>query len=467
MKVNFGLGSIKTLISNYQKPKSDRENSNSEITNANMQKLSKHGRSQSVEKILFKRRIHSIENSDRDLSSRYHISYKTQSNFKSLDIPLKQLLRSSSTELKPSVEIAMVFNKAQEIVKSENCDNPFEKIKIILKLFDLIINEDKCYKNEMMLIREEINKAIFANKREIQTEILEQSLDKHWDILKDLTEEIPYFYIYDIAVKSSEEKRKIMKQNKLKGRIIKENFEKSLKEKDAVINNLKGEIEILIGKLEKLEYEAKEFLGERIALENQLSRAFKKINDLNSALESQEDIISEYDKIKYELQETLKKTQIFSNEMETKLFTLQQQNREIKFQYDSLSDSFKTCLLKLKIAYKENQDFEAIISNLELQNSELYIRAAAGFEELTPRPDLSEAFEEVEIEMPKATTQDKVQILCTYIKKYKEKTFDSPKKKGRSTPNKKHKRRPSNLSSIGEDIKKSVLDSSRISSNNS
>ncbi|CAG9310398.1 unnamed protein product [Blepharisma stoltei] len=465
---NTKLASIKTLLKSLKKPKSERENSATETAAAiQASKLCNHGRSQSVEKILFRRRAPSAEYFEKDSTSRCHIQSKTQTNFKMFNIPLQHLLKSTS-DLKPSIEIAVAFNKVLKVANEENPENSVEKIRLILKLLDLIATEDKHYTKEMKLITEELNKAIFANKRDIKSDILEESLDKHWDALKDLTEEIPYFYIYDIAVKLNKEKEKTAKQYKYREKAMKEEFERKCKEKDETILTLKSEIDIFRMKLEKLEYEAKGYVNERISLENQLSKNFKKIMDLNAVIERQEDIIHDDEKIKIELQAKLKKIQGAAEEMELKLKSVTQQNEEYRSQYNNLADSFKTLLAKLKFAYKENQDFEAIISNLEIQNSELSIRAAAGFEDLTPRPNLTPAFESLEVEIPSGTTQDKAQALCIFIKKNKEKKYESSKKKGRSTPNVKHKYRLSVLSSVNEeDIKKSVLNSSRMSSSNS
>lgn len=404
---------------------------------------------------MLKRRNQSVENAEKSNTYKAHYPSKSQVGFK---VPLKQMLRSTS--VKNNFDVSIAYNETR---RNHNPEKSLGKIRNVISLFEKILSEEKRYKSELHYILDEIKQAIFITKTSLSTEVLNQVLDEQLEILKDMTGEVPYFYIYDIVIKLNQEIAQSLQKSRQSEDKYKLKLDLITKEKDDQTNALKTELEEVKSKLERSENEVINCLNERITLENQLSKAALKINEMSAFIINQEDIISEISKLKYDLQISEKKLQGHVDIIEARNRVLDKQNKDVKKQYDIIENSYKLLLGRLKLAHKENENFELQVSSLEKSNSELYIRAAAGFEDLTPRPDLASAFEELDCEIPKCTSQEKAQLLCQNIKRFKDKsTLGSNQKKGRITPVLRAKQRPS-IVSVAEDYRKSTLDSSRIS----
>jgi hypothetical protein len=58
----------------------------------------------------------------------------------------------------------------------------------------------------------------------------------------------------------------------------------------------------------------------------------------------------------------------------------------MKLNYADLIEAYKKAVIKLKFSKEQMQKMEEQIRELGVENARLSVRAAAGFEQLTPRP---------------------------------------------------------------------------------
>lgn len=100
--------------------------------------------------------------------------------------------------------------------------------------------------------------------------------------------------------------------------------------------------------------------------------------------------------------------------------------KKLKDQYKSMKKNFEVALQKLKTLKSKLEDQENELEEIRTQNHKLSIRAAEGFENLTPRPSF-EGFENFPVDSSLTQTKDKVREVIKFASHFLKKTESLPK----------------------------------------
>jgi len=98
--------------------------------------------------------------------------------------------------------------------------------------------------------------------------------------------------------------------------------------------------------------------------------------------------------------------------------------KELKLSIQKYATLQKGSVIKLQAVKDENETMRQRISFLEDENSKLSIRAAIGFDGLTPRPNLSQVFQHFNVPIKKTmklNTEKKIELINKAIEKLNEK----------------------------------------------
>eukprot|EP00358_Blepharisma_japonicum_P003089 CAMPEP_0202955380 /NCGR_PEP_ID=MMETSP1395-20130829/51785_1 /ASSEMBLY_ACC=CAM_ASM_000871 /TAXON_ID=5961 /ORGANISM="Blepharisma japonicum, Strain Stock R1072" /LENGTH=270 /DNA_ID=CAMNT_0049671911 /DNA_START=445 /DNA_END=1257 /DNA_ORIENTATION=+ len=268
----------------------------------------------------------------------------------------------------------------------------------------------------MKYIVDEIKKAVFAVKDQVKPALLEIVYEKHTDALSDLDGYIPYSYLYDILNEIND--GYIEKENQYHKdieEIKKKNFDEviSLNQK---INELQRKSD---GKLEgniDLADEYKQLNDDFDRKMRELKIALSKNSELDSKLKTCKKALKDAEFLNSDINDELKKLSQANVVLREQVRVANADYEKLKDKCEKVSGGYSTIVYKLKQSYESNDELERRISQLLKEKSELSVRAAAGFEELTPRPSLEPVFREIGGNFPEGhTTVEKIGMLHSQI----------------------------------------------------
>lgn len=195
------------------------------------------------------------------------------------------------------------------------------------------------------------------------------------------------------------------------------NLSEQLKEKDKAIEELHyiivnrpdsredmliEQLKDLVPKVEELQRMKEELSKEIVHTKEQVNLMAEKIqNEMKDYYENQiNDVVNEKENIQDEVK---------AKDMMIK---------ELKLSIQKYATLQKGSVIKLQAVKDENEAMRQRISFLEQENSKLSIRAAIGFEQLTPRADLTSVLQYFNIKKTaKLNTQKKVEMINKAIEK--------------------------------------------------
>jgi DNA repair exonuclease SbcCD ATPase subunit len=153
--------------------------------------------------------------------------------------------------------------------------------------------------------------------------------------------------------------------------------------------------------------------------------------------QNEEEFRQKFDKLELEKEESEKlltnKYMSHLREYITLTSNLERENKEkqdiidgVKNKYKDMYESYQKLLLKLKVLRDTILEGKQRIKLLESENNKLAVRAAIGFENLTPRPDLNPLIQFFEVEERKMTTREALDVILSKTPGYCKQ--DSPTK---------------------------------------
>lgn len=324
-------------------------------------------------------------------------------------------LQYNSTSIHAKVNIVETLNELKD--HSISSGPSINRLKVVIKALEVLSRKDN-YKEEIKTILYEIRKGIFINKSEVQEDLINYIYDNYEETIKDLDGDIPYFCLFR-ASEAKKDKNTLQANLKdIEFEEIKSNFQTQIDDLEKTIISLKNKleqnthnqvIESLKSKNEMLALKIKEQLHENVNLS-------KEITMMKQKLEESEKVKDEDNLIIIKLQakiKTLNDDYTFikeRHEIEIKQFV------HSKAVNEQMTGSMSTMLQKLKNAYELNEELEKQLSVLQIENSELAIRGAAGFEDLTPRPNVDIILADMGFETLQDTTKAKVDDLRNKLK---------------------------------------------------
>ncbi|CAG9329776.1 unnamed protein product [Blepharisma stoltei] len=295
------------------------------------------------------------------------------------------------------------------------------RLKLVLKTLEILSNEEGKYQAEMKYIVDEIKNAIFANKEEIKPKLLEIVYEKHIDALSDLDGYVPYSYLYYILNEINEGYIGKELQNEKNIEELKKKHVEEIEE----INKKTAELQRIIdGKLEGNVDLADEYQKLKADFDRKLRElkiAIAKTSELDSKLKNCKKALKDAEFLNSDINDELKKTNEVNTRLREQLRLANVEYEKLKDKYENFSGGYSTIIYKLKQSYESNDELEMRISQLLKEKTELSVRAAAGYEELTPRPNLEPLFKEMGENFPKGSTIDRIGILFSHIVDWKNK----------------------------------------------
>lgn len=334
----------------------------------------------------------------------------------------------SSNSLKNKWEMITMLTSNTNCLTLNTAEN-------VMKALGVLASEPGIYQEEMTKIVSQLHKCIFCSKEEIPVYIQNELYELYIDAAGSLNEFIPYFYLYRTFIsinsqfqdkfKSQQDTIQTLKQGKIYSALedTHQTKQQEISRLAETLSSVQLSIKPLTDENEKLQAELK-----TLQYKYQTSETNKK--EVDSKLISVMANIKEDNKIIAELQDRLKKQVDFDNILSSENNSLKQQYSELNKKYNSMTSSYASLLAKLKQAFQKHKTYEENLKEIEEENYRLQMRAAVGFDDLTPRPNMQILFSELDKPFPpKATTISMVNIVSESIKSFKAKFIASSNRK--------------------------------------
>ena len=328
--------------------------------------------------------------------------------------------------------------------------NYITKAKNACRALTICSSEEGAYRKEMQVIVSAVNESIFQEKEKISQDILSEIYEKHTEAILD-NNYIPYFYIAESALEILESAKKEI--TALKNQIsLKKNgkcyidLKTELKQKLIEIRNLKSYIDINISEPLKIKD------NHIKSLEDKLMNSGKMIAKLNDTIFENEEIIKQMKNQAGFHKRRIIELQNLDEEKELKIGQLNRSIDELKVDFKLLQEQnykykyyLETSIIRLKQANEREKNLELRNNEIESKNLYLGVRAAEGFENLTPRPSFI-GIEEILPEIPKSTKEKARKIISLALFKTKSESDPNRKRPGMLITTKKNNLKGSDIS---------------------
>jgi chromosome segregation ATPase len=355
--------------------------------------------------------------------SKASISIRSRGNISSpTNIKSYQLPETASPRYQSSVN--KIRHDLTILLKDLNSAGAFfQKAKNSCKALELCANEEGIYQKEMMIIFKSVRESIFKEKIEVPEEILSNIYENHTEVILD-NKEIPFFFIAESALLLLENRKK--SEENLRNELSTLKKGKKYSEYLQELHKKKGKIENLQKKIQMDCEEPLKIRDKTIKLlEEQLGNSAKQVTNLNKQLETLE---KECSKLKN--QTTLHRVKL--NEVEAEKDAISATNDELKRNveelYKEIADShadklkfklgFEKSILKLMETSQREKNLELVNQRIVENNSELSVKAAEGFTNLTPRPSFS-GIDELLVDVPRSSKEKTREIISLALFKIK------------------------------------------------
>lgn len=335
------------------------------------------------------------------------------------------LLKYSSPSLK------LKQNISEKITNIWTSTNVIEKLKHSFEVLKLCSTQESLYSAEMRAIVDIIQFGLFINKSIIDKEVLQHMYNNYTEsVIEDSF--LPYFYAMECNKKILEKTRK--------------EFQESLEEKDKQEKGNKyiGLKEIIEEKYNKV-VELENFIRENIIKpiesrdkENTILKA--ELAKSSAIIQTHEQTIADNEEIirQIRMQNSSHKRRIISlqnlddekslkiKDLENKIEDMKKDNKFHKDECNKMKYYIDHSISTIKTLSEREKELETRISDLESKNRALTVRAAGGFESLTPRPSFTRI---IEILPPgPLSTEEKTEKLISILLATKEALNKKPSK---------------------------------------
>jgi len=309
----------------------------------------------------------------------------------------------------------------KQLMEKMGRDEPSsKKCRLSRKILETLSLESGQYQDEMKLLSQDFDSSVYCHSQSILEKLeknfpgmsVQNSLfpQPYFELLKKL---MKFFEIYKKGVLMKFEQKDLEIQS----------LSQQLNEKDKTIEELRYFIEskppsledMLIRELRELVPQAEELQRSKELLTREIQQTKEQVdlmaekiqNEIKDYYENKiNDVINEKDAIKEEIKD---------KDMMIK---------ELKLSIQKYATLQKGSVIKLQAVKDENETMRQRISFLEDENSKLSIRAAIGFDGLTPRPNLSQVFQHFNVPIKKTmklNTEKKIELINKAIEKLNEK----------------------------------------------
>ncbi|CAG9334913.1 unnamed protein product [Blepharisma stoltei] len=303
----------------------------------------------------------------------------------------------------------------QELEKSS--DKPdIKKAKAASKALEICANESGAYQKEMQMITSEITRSLYADKKELDEDVLEKIYDKHTDALLD--SEIPYFHISNTYKELWEESKNDINRLQKSLMHLERDFKVAIKARDKEIDRLKWEIQEAINapvkamewKMVQLEEQNIRFKDDANDTQEKLNQAYMKINNYKAESSADKNLIGDLQVKTIQNEKQIIHLKESLNDLVNKHDAALNENKNLKTELES-------AVKMLEIIKDEKSELELQVKLLEIKISNLIADSGSGMENLTPRPNFggTEEFHTLK----GSSTKEKVGELIKLLKSFK------------------------------------------------
>lgn len=302
-----------------------------------------------------------------------------------------------------------------ELVSSlDTQSNKSIRAKIAYKTLETYIISSKFYQKELLACINELFPSTFCDKKQLKPELISWIYDKYDSLAAESDNLIPYFYVTEylyhtlsliqdkncsLTQKISDLKSSLHKKSQEMDS-LRHDYIQALQKPDG--SEAKNQLKIAMAKI----------ITTRENYEKKIKDLTESLNDVNNQLQVKEEEIKKRNEI------ILRKTQEFKYLTED-YEDLKMKREELVGENKKLSTYVKALIAKVKSINKENLRIQDSLRNAEKEIKELFVRAAGGYTNLTPRPDYSKAAELQEFSNIEQSTRARFEYLINFFIKGK------------------------------------------------
>ena len=300
--------------------------------------------------------------------------------------------------------------------------------KSLCQVLHTLSREKGYYSDEMAFIVQQLERVVFCHRDTIPAGVLQYIYSKDVEVMLQEDGQVPFFYLASFLYSLVEQFS--AKEAEMEGeiRVLTDNYEGKMREKDQEVHNLEGKIGVLREGLKPVEKKLKETEEENEKLLGNLKGFQQRLNKMEEKYRTAKVALKEDLRLISDLESKVKMLNSTAMDASNALGVMEEEYRELEKAYLAMQDEFRNLVVKLVQAEKKMEGVEEEKRKVEEEVYHLRVRAAAGFEELTPRPSFSKVYEMLGAEVPpKPRTEDHLQELTRQIKSLQLKLAQSPK----------------------------------------
>lgn len=272
--------------------------------------------------------------------------------------------------------------------------------KALCQVLQTLSKEKGYYSEEMTFIVLQLQRVLFSKKDDIPTSILQYIYSKDVEVMLQEDGLVPYFYLTSFLYRLIEQFSDKERDTDLHIKQLLEDNERKMLEKDREIADLQDKIDVLKEglkpiekKLRETEEENEKLQGSNKAFQLRLEKMEDKYRTAKVALREDLRLISD-------LESKVKMLNATAMDASNALSSLEDQYQALEKAYLALQDECRNLVQRLVQMEKKLEGVEEEKRKVEEEIYHLKVRAAVGFEELTPRPSFSKLYETLGSEVP-------------------------------------------------------------------
>lgn len=300
--------------------------------------------------------------------------------------------------------------------------------KSLCQVLHTLSREKGYYSDEMTFIVQQLQRVIFCHRDDIPAAVLQYIYARDVEVMLQEDGLVPFFYVtsflYSLVEQFSDKEAEMERQ--MKG--LTESYEDKMREKEREVLDLEGKIDVLKEGFEPVERKLKETQEENDKLLGSLKGFHQRLDKMEEKYRTAKVALKEDLRLISDLESKVKMLNSTALDASNALEALEEEYKLLEKAYLTMQDEYRNLVQKLVQMEKKMEGVGEEKRKVEEEVYHLRVRAAAGFEELTPRPSFSKIYEMLGVETTsKQCTEEHIQELTRQIRSLQLKLAQSPK----------------------------------------
>lgn len=334
----------------------------------------------------------------------------------------------SSSFRSPTIQIKHEILLQLKELRSSSSKLTIKHSKSLCQVLHTLSREKGYYSDEMAFIVQQLQRVLFCHRDDIPQAVLQYIYSKDVEVMLQEDGFVPFFYLTSFLYSLIEQFS--TKEAEMEGemRTLREKYEGKVREKDLEVLDLQGKIGVLKEGLKPVERKLKETEEENEKLHGNLKGFQQRLNKMEEKYRTAKVALKEDLRLISDLESKVKMLNSTAMDASNALGVMEEEYQALDKAYLAMQDEYRNLGMKLVQMEKKMEGVEEDKRKVEEEVYHLRVRAAAGFEELTPRPSFSKVYELLGVEStPKTRTEEHIQELTRQIKSLQLKLAQSPK----------------------------------------